>query len=100
MSVLVELTVFPTGKGESVSPYVARVVKIIRNCGLPHKLGAMGTCIEGGWDEVMSVVTKCYRELEPDCDRIYMVMKADCRKGLVGRLKGKTVSVESKLSRL
>ena len=97
MSVLVELTIFPTDKGESVSPYVARVVKIIRECGLPCQLGPMGTCIEGEWDEVMDVVTKCYKSLESDCERIYMLMKADCRKGAVDRLHGKVKSVESKL---
>ncbi len=97
MSVLVELTIFPTDKGESVSPYVTRVVKIINECGLECKLGPMGTCIEGEWDEIMAVVTKCYRALEVDCDRIYMLMKADCRKGAVDRLNGKVHSVESKL---
>ncbi|WP_027721553.1 MTH1187 family thiamine-binding protein [Maridesulfovibrio zosterae] len=97
MSVLVELTIFPTDKGSSVSSYVARVVKVIRECGLSSQLGPMGTSIEGEWDQVMSVVTKCYRELEKDCDRIYMVMKADCRKGAVDRLNGKIKSVESKL---
>ncbi|CCO25361.1 MTH1187 family thiamine-binding protein [Maridesulfovibrio hydrothermalis] len=97
MSVLVELTIFPTDKGTSVSPYVARVVNIIRESGLPCLLGPMGTCLEGEWEEVMAVVTKCYRELEIDCDRIYMLMKADCRKGAVDRLEGKVQSVEAKL---
>lgn len=97
MSVLVELTIFPTDKGASVSPYVARVVKIIRECGLSCSLGPMGTCIEGEWEEVMAVVTKCYRELERDCDRIYMLLKADCRKGAEDRLAGKVRSVEDKL---
>ncbi len=97
MSALVELTIFPTDKGASVSPYVARVVKIIRGSGLPCQLGPMGSCIEGEWDEVMAVVTKCYRELEKDCDRVYMLLKADCRKGAVDRLNGKIKSVEDKL---
>jgi len=97
MSALVELTIFPTDKGDSVSPYVARVVKLIRESGLACKLGPMGTCIEGEWDEVMSVVTACYKELEKDCERIYMIMKADCRKGAVDRLNGKVRSVEDKL---
>lgn len=97
MSVIVELTVFPTDKGTSLSPYVARVVKIIRDSGLPCRLGPMGTCIEGEWDEVMAVVTKCFRNLEKDCERVYMIMKVDSRKGAQDRLNGKIKSVESKL---
>lgn len=97
MSALVELAIFPIDKTGSVSSYVARVVRIIRESGLSCQLGPMGTCIEGEWDEVMSVVTRCYRELEKDCDRIYMTLKADCRKGAEDRLSGKVRSVEEKL---
>ncbi|WP_320170702.1 MTH1187 family thiamine-binding protein [Maridesulfovibrio sp.] len=97
MSVLVELTMFPMDKGVSVSPYVARIVKIIRDSGLSCKLGPMGSCIEGDWEDVMLVVGDCYRELEKDCDRIYMMMKADCRKNAQDRLNGKIKSVEEKL---
>lgn len=97
MSALVELTIFPTDKGTGLSSYVARVVKIIRDSGLSFKLGPMGTCIEGEWDEVMGVVGRCYRELEKDCDRVYMLLKADCRKGAGNRIEGKVRSVEGKL---
>ena len=51
---------FPLDKGESVSPYVARLVRVIRESGLPHKLGPMGTSIEGEWHQVMAVVTHCF----------------------------------------
>ncbi len=98
MSVLVELTIFPTDKGVSVSPYVARVVAILRSSGLSCQLGPMGTSIEGEWDDIMAAVSKCYHELATDCDRIYIVMKADCRRGAEDRLHGKVESVESKLN--
>ena len=97
MSVLVELTIFPTDKGISVSPYVARVVEILRASGLSCSLGPMGTSIEGEWDDIMAAITRCYRALAEDCDRIYIVMKADCRKGAENRMEGKIKSVEAKL---
>lgn len=98
MSVLAELTVFPTGKTGGLSPYVSRVVKLIKNSGLSYNFGPMGTCVEGEWDEVMELAGKCYRELEPDCDRVYIVMKMDCRKGASDRINGKVASVEKKIS--
>src|SRR6056297_988476 len=60
MSVIVEVSVFPMDKGVSVSPFVARVVKIIESSGLPYELNPMGTCIEGEWPEVLRVVDLCF----------------------------------------
>ncbi len=101
MSVIVDLTIFPMDKqGSSLSPFVARVINVIRSSGLAHKLGPMGTAIEGEWDEVMKVVDKCYKELEPDCDRIYMTMKVDARKGRSDGMKTKIASVDEKVSKL
>jgi len=97
MSVLIDISIFPLDKGGSVSPYVSRVVRIIRDSGLPYKLGPMSTSIEGEWDEVMAVVSHCFKELEKDCDRIYMTIKADYRRGTSGRIESKIMSVKRKL---
>jgi len=97
MSVLINLSIFPMDKGKSVSPYVSRVVKIIQDSGLSYKFGPMSTSIEGTWNEVMGVVSQCFEELKKDCDRVYMVMNVDYRKGPPGRIESKTKSVEEKL---
>lgn len=46
MSVLLEFAMFPTDKGESVSPYVSKVIKMIRESGMSYQLTPMGTIIE------------------------------------------------------
>ena len=97
MSVLINFSIFPLDKGESVSQYVARAVKIIKDSGLPHKLGSMATSIEGEWDEVMGVVTSCFGQLTEDCDRIYFVITGDYRKKGNGRIAAKVKSVAEKL---
>lgn len=97
MSTLVSLTVFPMDKGESVSPYVARVVRLIRDSGLPHELGPMSTVIEGGTEEILDLVHRCFEELERDCDRVYMILTADYRKGGEGRIEKKVRSVLDKM---
>ena len=97
MSVLINLSIFPLDKGESVSPYVSRTVKIIRDSGLPYKFGPMGTSIEGNWDEVMAVVRYCFEDLKQDCGRVYITMNVDYRKGASGRIEDKVKSVEEKL---
>ena len=97
MSVIIDLSIFPLDAGgQSLSPHVARALDIIRGSGLPHQLGPMGTSIEGEWDEVMAVVGECYRELSKDFDRVYLTIKADCRRGRTGGLAGKVSSVAAK----
>ncbi|MBW2598957.1 MAG: MTH1187 family thiamine-binding protein [Deltaproteobacteria bacterium] len=97
MSTLINFSIFPLDKGESVSAYVARALKIVRDSGLAYKLNPMGTAIEGEWDEVMDVVNRCFEEIKKDCDRIYMTVNIDYRKGKSGRIEGKVKSVETKL---
>ena len=97
MSVIVELSIFPMDKGVSVSPYVARAVKIIKSSGLAYASNPMGTCIEGQWPEVVKVVDQCFKDLQNDCDRIYLTIKADYRKDRINGLAGKMASVESQL---
>ncbi|MEW5773705.1 MAG: MTH1187 family thiamine-binding protein [Thermodesulfobacteriota bacterium] len=97
MSVIAELSIFPLDKGESVSPYVARALGVIRDSGLPHALGPMGTCIEGDYDPVMAVVRGCVEALRPDCRRIIVNLKLDIRQGRAGGLAAKPASVLEKL---
>ena len=94
MSVIVDFSIFPIGKEESVSKYASRAVKIIKDSGLPHHIGPMGTAIEGEWDEVMSVVKSCTESLKKDCNRLYLTMKVDYRHGQSGRMGKKVKKVE------
>jgi len=95
MSVIAEISIFPMGVEGSLAPYVAKAVRVIRDSGLSHQLGPMGTCIEGEWHEVMAVVDQCYQVLAADHDRLYMTLKVDSRAGRENGLHTKTASVES-----
>ena len=97
MSLLINFSIFPLDKGESVSQYVVRAVKTIKDSGLSHRLGPMGTSIEGEWDEVMNVVKSCFENLKEDCTRVYMVITGDYRKTGSDRIAGKIESVKRKL---
>lgn len=97
MSVMVELSIFPLDKGDSLSQYVSRAVQIIKDSGLNYSLGPMGTSFEGAWEEVMDVVDRCFTELQKDSDRIYIALKADYRTGQENRMQEKVESVLDKL---
>ena len=97
--VLIEFSMAPRGHEPSLSGDVARIVDIIDRSGLPYQLTAMGTLLEGEWDEVMSVVKDCFEALKADCPRVSVHLKADYRADLSGRLKSKVEAVEKKLNR-
>lgn len=97
--VLLEFSMSPLGKGESVGKYVARSLDIIDKSGLPYRLNPMGTVLEGEWEDVFDVVRRCYERMKKDCNRISCTIKVDYRKGHRGRLESKVASVERKLKR-
>ena len=68
--VLLEFSMSPMDKGESVSAQVSRSLKIIDDSGVPYRLNPMGTVLEGEFDEVIGVVKQCYEVMNADCQRI------------------------------
>ncbi len=95
--VLAELCITPMGKGDSVSEYVTRCVKIIDNSGLNYQLTAMGTIVEGDLATLLEIIQKCFDALQIDCDRITCTAKFDYRQGRSGRIQSKVQSVVSKM---
>ncbi len=96
---LAEFSIWPMDKGESVGKYVARALDIVDKSGLAYKLGPLGTCLEGDYDQVMDIIKKCHDELLKDSVRIACTIKMDYRKGATNRLEAKVKSVEQSLGR-
>ncbi len=97
--VLLEFSMSPMDKGESVSEQVSRSLKIIDDSGVPYRLNPMGTVLEGEFDDVMDVVKQCYEMMKKDCKRITCGIKIDYREGKSGRLESKIASIENKLGK-
>jgi len=97
--VLLEFSMTPLDKGESVSKYVSRSLEIIDKSGLNYRLNPMGTVLEGEFDEVLGVVHDCFERMSQDCSRISTSIKIDYRKGKSGRIDSKIKSVEEKLGK-
>jgi uncharacterized protein (TIGR00106 family) len=96
---LVEFSLFPLDKGESVGEYVARSLDIVDKSGLPYKLHAMGTVLEGDWDQCFRVIKECFETVRRDCDRLELSIKIDERAGATHALEQKVASVEQRLGR-
>jgi len=96
---LMEFSIIPLDKGASMGTYVARVLSVVDESGLDYRLNPMGTVVEGEWDELLELLTRCFRVLEKESDRISVQVKFDYRKGVSGALESKISSVEAKAGR-
>lgn len=92
------MAIFPTDKGDSVSKYVAEVIQYIRQSGVSYQLNSMGTTIETEtMEEALAVINGAYEILEPQASRVYCNITMDIRKGQSDRMKHKVESVEAKI---
>ncbi|WP_196594569.1 thiamine-binding protein [Pectinatus sottacetonis] len=93
MNTLIAVAIAPCGVGDELSSDVAKVVKVIRNSGLPNRTNSMFTEIEGEWDEVMQVVKEATFILAEKGIRTEVVLKADIRPGFKNMMQEKPAKV-------
>ncbi|MFC1521421.1 MTH1187 family thiamine-binding protein [Elusimicrobiota bacterium] len=98
---MVEFSITPIGKGESLSTYVARVIAKISKSGVSYKLTPMGTIIETKTvKKAFSVIEKGINTIVRDSrvNRASVLIKIDWRKSSMGRIGSKVNSVHKKLN--
>ncbi len=96
---LAMFSTFPIDKGSALGKDVAGAIDLIDKSGLDYQTTAMGTLVEGDWDEVMSLIKTCHDKLRENSVRVYTRITIDDRAGAKGRLKGKVADVERIIGR-
>ncbi|MCT4615787.1 MAG: MTH1187 family thiamine-binding protein [Marinifilaceae bacterium] len=98
MSALVQFSIFPTDKGDSVSKYVSKVIELIKNSGVKYQLNSMSTTIEcDNLELALDLINQSYKILEPISDRVYISMNADIQKNKPNRIESKIKSISDKI---
>ncbi|MDP2689198.1 MAG: MTH1187 family thiamine-binding protein [Deltaproteobacteria bacterium] len=97
---LAEFSIIPVGKDESMGDTIAEVLRLVDSSGLPYKANAMGTIVEGGWDDVMGLIKKCHEEVMKSAPRLVSSIQIDLRPSKpLDRLTEKLKSVEKRLGK-
>jgi uncharacterized protein (TIGR00106 family) len=97
MSAMGFVSITPLGDGESVSQYVSRAVKVIKESGLEWQLTPMGTILEGEkLEDVLTTINKA-AEVLSECNRLSISIKIDYRRDREGGIDKKVKSVMEKL---
>lgn len=96
---VIEFSVVPIGRDGELAGPVARILDLVDRSGLPYQLTAMGTLVEGEWDELMGLVRRCHEAMRDSGTRVYTHIAIDDRPGASGRIAGKVRDVETALGR-
>ena len=99
---LAEFELVPIGTaGPSLSTELAQIAKLIDASGLDYRVGAMGTVIEGDWDQIMALAKRCHQTLMQTSERVMFTIRMDDRKDKPGRgrIVQKVQSLETKVGR-
>jgi len=96
---IAEFSIVPVGKGEELSELVAKIVDIIDKSGMPYQLTAMGTLVEGEWDDVFALIKECHSKMRQAAPRVLTRISIDDRDKARNRLTGKVDAVEEILGR-
>jgi len=97
--VIIEFSIVPIGRGEGLAGPVARVLDLVDKSGLPYQLTAMGTIVEGEWDEVLGLVRRCHETMRGEAARVVTHITIDDRAAKADRIAGKVRDVEAVLGR-
>jgi uncharacterized protein (TIGR00106 family) len=97
---IAEISVVPLGtKTPSVSPYVARAVKVLeREKDIRYEITPMGTIIEGDLDRILAVAKKMHEgTFGEGVARVLTTVKIDDRRDKTRGMKEKVDSLKKKL---
>ncbi len=94
--ILAQLSVYPISEGTSLSRFVRRGVKVIKDSGFRYEIGGLSTAVEvPDLDSLFLLVKKVHRaHLEEGAKRIAIDLKVDDRRDKDATLESKRNSVK------
>lgn len=95
---IAEFSIVPLTGEESLSKYVAIVLKEVKKSGLKYQLTPMGTIVEGDTDSVFELIKNCHNLMKKHANRVLTRISIDDRGDELNRMEKKVKSVLEKLN--
>ena len=94
--ILAQLSVYPIGEGTSLSRFVKKGIKIIKDSGYHYEIGGMSTCIEvPDLDALFRLVRQVHQaQVDEGGQRIVIDLKVDDRRDKEATIGSKRDSVK------
>ncbi len=96
---LMELTIVPLSRGQSLSAGLAPLIKMIDASGLDYQVTAFSTLVEGPLDQLLDLGRRCHLEARKQAERVLTTLKLDDFGERKGELKGAVERVEKKIGK-
>ncbi|HDO19959.1 MAG: MTH1187 family thiamine-binding protein [archaeon GB-1845-036] len=98
--IIVEFSVVPIGRGESVSKYVAEAIKILENENIKYEVTPMGTIFETErLSYAFNIIEKAHEAvIRAGAKRVITSIKIDDRRDKERKMEDKVKSVLERLS--
>ena len=77
---VVEFSIMPLGTSVYLSDVLAQVRTLVDDSGLPYQLTPAGTCIEGEWEEVISLIHQCHAQARIASPHVVTLIKIEDEK--------------------
>ena len=91
---LIELSITPLGRGTHLSRDLADILKIIDESDIRYALTPFGTCLEGEWDEIMTLVRRCHDQARSVSKHELTTIRIEDEEGVNDKLITNVASVE------
>ncbi len=91
---LIELSINLLGRGTHLSRDLGEILKLIDDSGLPYCLTPSGTCIEGSWEEVMTLVKRCHEQARSLSGHVITNIQVEDEEGALDKLQENIARVE------
>lgn len=91
---LVELNINLLGRGTHLSHDLAEILKTIDESGLPYLLTPLGTCIEGEWDDLMTLLKKCHYQARTLSSHVMTTLRIEDEEGATDKITENVAAVE------
>ena len=82
-----ELRITPVESHESFLKEMAAIVRILHESPLSYQVHALGTTLEGEFDEILAVVRRCHEHVRKRGERTLIELSLDDRAGRGGELE-------------
>jgi len=94
--ILAQLSVYPVGEGTSLSRFVKKGVRVIKESGYTYEIGGLSTAVEvPDLDALFLLVKKVHQaHLDAGAQRIVIDLKVDDRKDKDATIESKRSSVK------
>src|ERR671931_423199 len=96
---LAELSIIPLGRGTHLSQDLGQILKTIDESGIRYRLTPSGTCIEGEWDEMMTLIKRCHEQARTISEHVMTTVRIEDELGDDDKLNNNIGSVEREAGR-